>query len=142
MRISVEGKLLKDVTAKDIALTLFRKYQHRVERVILSSLRVLPSVVWTMEGRMTLCNMSIECGARGGMIAPDEVTFEYIKGRKFAPKDKEWNDKLALWKQLKSDDNAIFDAEYQYDASDIEPMITYGTNPGMGIGVNGNIPSG
>jgi 3-isopropylmalate/(R)-2-methylmalate dehydratase large subunit len=96
----------------------------------------------TMEGRMTLCNMSIECGARGGMIAPDAVTFEYIKGREFAPKGKEWEKKLTIWKQLKSDDNAVFDAEYQFDASDIEPMITYGTNPGMGIGISGNIPTG
>jgi len=142
MRISVEGKLQKDVTAKDIALYVISKIStsggtgHFIEFAG-SAIRSL-----TIEGRMTLCNMSIECGARGGMIAPDEATFEYIKGREFAPKGEDWNKKLALWKQLKSDDNAVFDTEYQYDASDIEPMITYGTNPGMGIGVSGNIPTG
>ena len=142
MRISVEGKLQKDVTAKDIALYVISKKStsggtgHFIEFAG-SAIRSL-----TMEGRMTLCNMSIECGARGGMIAPDEATFEYIKGREFAPKGEDWNTKLALWKQLKSDDNAVFDTEYKYDASDIEPMITYGTNPGMGIGVSGNIPTG
>ena len=142
MRISVEGKLQKDVTAKDIALYVISKIStsggtgHFIEFAG-SAIRNL-----TMEGRMTLCNMSIECGARGGIIAPDEATFEYIKGREFAPKGEDWNKKLALWKQLKSDDNAVFDTEYQYDTSDIEPMITYGTNPGMGIGVSGNIPTG
>jgi len=142
MRISVEGKLQKDVTAKDIALYVISKIStsggtgHFIEFAG-SAIRSL-----SMEGRMTLCNMSIECGARGGMIAPDEATFEYIKGREFAPKGEDWNKKLALWKQLKSDDNAVFDTEYKYDASDIEPMITYGTNPGMGIGVSGNIPTG
>jgi len=142
MRISVEGKLQKDVTAKDIALYVISKIStsggtgHFIEFAG-SAIRSL-----TMEGRMTLCNMSIECGARGGMIAPDDATFEYIKGREFAPKGEDWNKKLTLWKQLKSDDNAVFDTEYQYDASDIEPMITYGTNPGMGIGVSGNIPTG
>ncbi len=142
MRISVEGKLQKDVTAKDIALYVISKIStsggtgHFIEFAG-SAIRNL-----TMEGRMTLCNMSIECGARGGMIAPDEETFNYIKGREFAPKGEDWNKKLAIWKQLKSDDNAVFDTEYKYDASDIEPMITYGTNPGMGIGVSGNIPTG
>jgi 3-isopropylmalate/(R)-2-methylmalate dehydratase large subunit len=142
MRISVEGKLQKDVTAKDIALYVISKISasggtgHFIEFAG-SAIRSL-----SMEGRMTLCNMSIECGARGGMIAPDEATFAYIKGREFAPKGEEWNKKLAQWKQLKSDVKAIFDTQYQYDASDIEPMITYGTNPGMGIGVSGNIPTG
>ena len=142
MRISVEGKLQKDVTAKDIALYVISKIStsggtgHFIEFAG-SAIRSL-----TMEGRMTLCNMSIECGARGGMIAPDEATFAYIEGREFAPKGSDWDKKLANWKQLKSDDNALFDTEYQYDASIIEPMITYGTNPGMGIGISGNIPTG
>jgi len=142
MLISVEGKLQKDVTAKDIALYVISKIStsggtgHFIEFAG-SAIRNL-----TMEGRMTLCNMSIECGARGGMIAPDEATFEYIKGRQFAPKGDDWEVKLAQWKLLKSDDKAVFDAEYQFDASDIEPMITYGTNPGMGIGISGNIPTG
>ena len=142
MRISVEGKLGKDVTAKDIALYVISQIStsggtgHFVEFGG-SAIRSL-----TMEGRMTLCNMSIECGARGGMIAPDEVTFAYLQGREFAPKGTAWDKKLALWKQLKSDDNAVFDFEYHFDAADIEPMITYGTNPGMGIGVSGSIPTG
>ncbi len=142
MRISVEGKLLEAVTAKDIALYVISKIStsggtgHFIEFAG-SSIRDL-----TMEGRMTLCNMSIECGARGGMIAPDEVTYAYIKGREFAPKGHNWEKQLAIWKQLKSDDDAVFDTEYQFDASDIEPMITYGTNPGMGMSVNGTIPTG
>jgi len=142
MRVSVEGKLQKDVTAKDIALYVISKIStsggtgHFIEFAG-SAIRNL-----TMEGRMTLCNMSIECGARGGMIAPDEATFNYIKGRKFAPKGDEWETKLAAWKELKSDQNAVFDTEYQFDAANIEPMITYGTNPGMGVGVSGSIPSG
>ena len=142
MRISVAGKLQKDVTAKDVALYIISKIStsggtgHFVEFAG-SAIRSL-----TMEGRMTLCNMSIECGARGGMIAPDDATFEYIKGRKFAPAGEDWEHKLAQWKTLKSDDDAVFDAEYHFDAADIEPMITYGTNPGMGVGVSGLIPTG
>ncbi|HEX7844440.1 MAG TPA: aconitase family protein, partial [Chitinophagaceae bacterium] len=95
----------------------------------------------SMEARMTICNMSIEMGARSGMIAPDETTFNYIKGRKFAPQGAEWQTKLAEWKELYSDDDAVFDKEFHFDATDIQPMITYGTNPGMGIGVTENIPT-
>jgi len=142
MRISVDGILGKDVTAKDIALYVIAQISasggtgHFVEFAG-SAIRSL-----SMEGRMTLCNMSIECGARGGMIAPDETTFAYVNGREFAPKGEEWDQKLAQWKLLKSDDGAVFDAEFKFDAADIEPMITYGTNPGMGIGVSGSIPTG
>ena len=142
MRINVEGKLQKAVTSKDIALYIISKISssggtgHFIEFAG-SAIRSL-----TMEGRMSLCNMSIECGARGGMIAPDEVTFSYIKGREFAPKGEAREQKLEEWQQLKSDNNAVFDKEYTFDASDIEPMITYGTNPGMGMSVNGTIPSG
>jgi 3-isopropylmalate/(R)-2-methylmalate dehydratase large subunit len=93
-----------------------------------------------MEGRMTVCNMSIEMGARGGMIAPDEATFNYIKGKDKAPKGEAWEKALSYWKTLKTDDGAKFDIEYNYEASDIEPMITFGTNPGMGIGINKHIP--
>src|SRR5690606_19800414 len=87
----------------------------------------------SMEGRMTVCNMSIEMGARGGLIAPDETTYEYVKGREFAPKGAEFEKMKAKWENLKTDDDAVFDQEYSFDAADIEPMITYGTNPGMGI---------
>ena len=90
---------------------------------------------------MTVCNLSIEMGARGGMIAPDETTFAYLKGREYAPKGKDWDDAVAYWKTLKSDDDAVFDKEITYEATDIEPRITYGTNPGMGIGIEEKIPS-
>lgn len=142
MRIAVEGELGESVTAKDIALYVISKIStsggtgHFIEYTG-SAIRNL-----TMEGRMTLCNMSIESGARGGLIAPDEVTFEYIKGREYAPKGEEWDQQLAYWKTLKSDDGAVFDTELVFDAADIEPMITYGTNPGMGASVNGKIPTG
>ena len=95
----------------------------------------------SMEARMTICNMSIEMGARCGMIAPDETTFSYIKGRKFAPQGADWDKKLAYWKTLHSDEGAVFDKKFLLKAEDIEPMITYGTNPGMGIGVSGHVPS-
>jgi 3-isopropylmalate/(R)-2-methylmalate dehydratase large subunit len=142
MRINVNGTLREYVTAKDIALYLISKISasggtgHFIEFAG-SAIRNL-----TMEGRMTLSNMSIECGARGGMIAPDEVTFEYIRGREFAPKGEKWSRKINEWEKLKSDNDAIFDLEYNFDAADIEPMITYGTNPGMGIAVSGSIPTG
>lgn len=142
MCINVNGALNDKVTAKDIALYVISQISasggtgHFIEFAG-SAIRNL-----TMEGRMTLCNMSIECGARGGMIAPDDVTFEYMKGREFAPRGDEWEKKMSGWKLLKSDDGAVFDKEYNFEAADIEPMITYGTNPGMGIGVNGSIPSG
>jgi 3-isopropylmalate/(R)-2-methylmalate dehydratase large subunit len=95
----------------------------------------------TMEGRMTVCNMSIEMGARGGMIAPDETTFAYIKGREKAPQGAAWDNALAYWKTLKTDEGATFDKEYTFNAADIEPMITYGTNPGMGMGITRRIPA-
>lgn len=141
MRISIEGELKKGVTAKDIILYIISKLStsggtgYFVEFAG-SAIRSL-----SMEGRMTVCNMSIEMGARGGHIAPDETTFEYIKGREFAPKGEEWERKLAYWKTLRSDDDAIFDQELEYRAEDIEPMITYGTNPGMGVRITGSIPA-
>jgi len=95
----------------------------------------------SMEGRMTVCNMSIEMGARGGMIAPDETTFAYVKEKEFAPKGAELEKKIAYWKTLPTDDDAVFDKEYSFDASDIEPMLTYGTNPGMGIKISEKIPT-
>ena len=95
-----------------------------------------------MEGRMTVCNLSIEMGARGGMIAPDEKTYEYIKGRTFTPKGKAWDEAMEYWKTLKTDEKASFDKELIFDGSEIEPMITYGTNPGMGTGISQQIPNG
>src|SRR6201994_3219383 len=141
MRINVEGKLNKGVTSKDIILYIIAHISasgatgYFVEYAG-SAIRDL-----SMEGRMTICNMSIEMGARGGMIAPDETTFSYLKGRPFAPKGAEWDKKLAYWKTLYSDEGAKFDKEITIDAADIEPMITYGTNPGMGVAVSGQIPT-
>ena len=108
--------------------------------VILWNMQDLPSASLSMEARMTICNMSIEMGASGGMIAPDETTFQYIKGRTFAPQNIEWEQKLFEWRQLYSDTDAVFDKEIFIAARDIEPMITYGTNPGMGIKVTGHVP--
>ena len=142
MRITVNGSLKKAVTAKDIALYIISKIStsggtgHFIEYTG-SAIKSL-----SMEGRMTLCNLSIESGARGGMIAPDETTFNYMKGRPFAPKGEDRDKALAYWKTLKTDEDAVFDTEYEFDAADIEPMITFGTNPGMGIGISKNIPSG
>lgn len=141
MRITVDGKPCKGVTAKDIALYMISKMttSGATGYFVEYSGEAIRNL--TMEGRLTLCNLSIEMGARGGMIAPDEVTFEYIKGRENTPKDEDWEKALIYWKTLKSDDDAIFDKEIRFDASDIEPMLTYGTNPGMGMGITQHIPS-
>ncbi len=141
MRINVEGTLGKGVVSKDIILYIIAHISasgatgYFVEFAG-SAIRSL-----SMESRMTICNMSIEMGARGGMIAPDQTTFDYIKGRQFAPKGADWDKKLAQWKELYSDEGAKFDKEITINAADIEPMITYGTNPGMGISVAGHIPA-
>jgi len=141
MRINIEGQLNPGVVSKDIVLYILSQITasgatgYAVEFAG-SAIRAL-----SMEARMTICNMSIEMGARCGMIAPDETTFSYIKGRKFAPAGVEWDKKLAYWKTLYSDNDAVFDTEITINAADIEPMITYGTNPGMGIGVGGHVPA-
>ena len=141
MRININGKLQKGVTAKDVALYLMSKLttSGATGYFVEYSGQVVKDM--TMEGRLTLCNLSIEMGARGGFIAPDETTFEYIKGREFAPKGEEWDKAVEYWKTLKSGDDAVFDKELNYDAADIEPRITYGTNPGMGIGITEAIPT-
>lgn len=141
MRINIDGKLGFGVTPKDVALFIisqlttsgatgyFVEYAGEVFRDM------------SMEGRMTVCNLSIEMGARGGMIAPDEKTFDYIKGRKFTPKGDDWDKAMEYWKTLHTDADTVFDKEYHFSASEIEPMITYGTNPGMGMGITANIPN-
>ncbi|GHU80187.1 3-isopropylmalate dehydratase large subunit [Bacteroidia bacterium] len=141
MRIIINGKLGKYVGAKDMALYIISQigtggatgYFVEYAGDAVKSL--------TMEGRLTLCNLSIESGARGGMVAPDETTFEYLKGRQFVPQGAAWDKALAYWKTLRSDEDAVFDKEIVFDAAGIEPMITYGTNPGMGMGINESIPS-
>lgn len=141
MRITINGRLAKGVTPKDVALYLmaqlttsgatgyFVEYSGDVVRDM------------SMEGRLTLCNLSIEMGARGGFIAPDETTFAYLKGREFSPKGEAWDEAVKYWKTLRSDDDAVFDKELVFNAKDIEPRITYGTNPGMGIGITESVPS-
>jgi 3-isopropylmalate/(R)-2-methylmalate dehydratase large subunit len=140
MRINIDGKLQKGVTPKDVALFIisqlstsgatgyFVEYAGEIFRNM------------TMEGRMTVCNLSIEMGARGGMIAPDEKTFEYIKGREFTPAGDAWDKAMIYWETLKTDEDAVFDKELIFNGSAIEPMITYGTNPGMGMGISNSIP--
>src|SRR5690606_9228473 len=141
MKIEVNGKLGKGVLAKDIILYIISKISasgatgYFVEYAG-DTIRNL-----SMEARMTICNMSIEMGARGGLIAPDETTFNYIRGRKFAPQGQEFDKLVEQWKELKSDDDAAFDSVLTFDAEDIAPMITYGTNPGMGIKVTERIPT-
>ena len=141
MRINIEGELGKGVCSKDIILHIISKLGtgggtgHFVEFAG-SAIRSL-----SMEARMTICNMSIEMGARGGMIAPDQTTFDYLKGREFAPQGAEWEAAVERWSQLRSDDDAVFDKEVIFDAADIKPMITYGTNPGMGVAIDAEIPS-
>ena len=141
MRINIEGELANGVVSKDIILYIISQISasgatgYFVEYAG-SAIRAL-----SMEARMTICNMSIEMGARGGMIAPDETTFNYIKGRPFAPKGADWEAAVAAWKELYTDVNAHFDLEINIDAAAIEPMITYGTNPGLGIAINGLIPT-
>lgn len=141
MRITVDGELGPGVGAKDIILYIIAQITasggtgYFVEYAG-SAFRNL-----SMEGRMTVCNMSIEMGARGGLIAPDETTFEYIRGREFAPKGADFDAAVAKWRELYTDADAVFDAELHFNAADIEPMITYGTNPGMGVKVTGNVPN-
>ena len=140
MRISVEGKLGKGVTPKDVAL-------YMMKRITTSGatgyfIEYAGNVIreMSMEGRLTLCNLSIEMGARGGFIAPDEITFAYLKGREHSPEGEDWDRAVEYWKTLRSGDDAVFDREIVYDASEIGPMITYGTNPGMGMEITGSIP--
>ncbi len=141
MRISIHGKLGRGVTAKDVALFLMSRittsggtgYFIEYAGEVVSDL--------SMEGRLTLCNLSIEMGARGGFVAPDEKTFAYLKGREYAPKGEDWDRAVAYWKTLRSGEDAVFDRELSFDAAEIEPRITYGTNPGMGVGITERIPT-
>jgi len=141
MRISIDGVAGPGVTSKDLILYVIAQISAAGATGYFVEYAGSAIQSLSMEARMTVCNMSIEMGARGGLIAPDETTFDYLKGKQYAPKEEEWDKAVAYWKTLKTDDGAVFDKEYHYDAADIEPMITYGTNPGMGIKVKGNIPT-
>ena len=141
LRVHVNGKLKKGVLPKDVILYIIAKLGTNSGTGYFCEYAGNVFEEMSMEGRMTVCNMSIEMGARGGMIAPDQITFDYVKGREEAPKGEVFEKKVAYWKTLATDDDAVFDQEYWLDASDIEPMITYGTNPGMGIKITENIPT-
>jgi len=141
LRITIDGKLGKGVTPKDVALFIISKLTTSGATGYFVEYAGSVFEDMTMEGRMTVCNLSIEMGARGGMIAPDDKTFEYLKGKSQTPKGKDWDVAMDYWKTLYSEPNAEFDKEYQFNASEIEPMITYGTNPGMGVGISKQIPN-
>ena len=141
MRITINGTLGKGVTAKDVALYLMAQLTTSGATGYFVEYAGDVITALSMEGRLTLCNLSIEMGARGGFIAPDETTFAYLQGRPFAPKGDDWDKAVAYWKTLKSGSDAVFDKELTFDAADIEPRITYGTNPGMGIGITETVPS-
>lgn len=141
MAINVEGKLPADATAKDIILAIIAKIgtgggQGYVLEYRGSAIRAL-----SMEGRMTICNMSIEAGARAGMVAPDETTFAYLEGRPHAPKGQDWDDAVAYWRTLPTDEGATFDAEVFIDADELEPFVTWGTNPGQGSSLSSAVPN-
>ena len=140
LRVSVRGKLKKGVLPKDVILYIISKLGTNSGTGYFCEYAGNVFEEMSMEGRMTVCNMSIEMGARGGMIAPDQTTFDYVAGKEFAPKGVEFDKKVASWKTLPTDTDATFDKEYFFEAEDIEPMITYGTNPGMGIKISQNIP--
>ncbi len=141
MRVNVNGKLNKNVSSKDVILYVISKIGTDAGTGYFCEYAGNVYEEMSMEGRMTVCNMSIEMGARGGMIAPDQTTFDYIEGRKYAPKGEEFTKKIAYWKTLKTDSDAIFDHEYHFNAEDIQPMVTYGTNPGMGISIYDEVPT-
>ena len=141
MRIKVNGSLNEGVTPKDVILYIIAQLGTNSGTGYFVEYAGEVFENMSMEGRMTVCNMSIEMGARGGMIAPDQTTFDYVQGKEFAPKGEEWEKKLAYWKSLPTEEGAEFDQQYAFEAADIAPMITYGTNPGMGIPLNGSIPA-
>ncbi|MEN9715429.1 MAG: hypothetical protein RJA35_896 [Actinomycetota bacterium] len=141
MAINVEGTLRPGVTAKDIILAVIAKIgtgggQGYVLEYRGSAIRAL-----SMEGRMTICNMSIEAGARAGMVAPDETTFNFVKGRPHAPEGQDWEDAVAYWKTLPTDEGAVFDAEVNIDANTLDPFVTWGTNPGQGVSLLESVPN-
>jgi 3-isopropylmalate/(R)-2-methylmalate dehydratase large subunit len=140
MRINVNGTLSFGVTSKDVALYIISKLSTSGATGYFVEYAGQVFRDMSMEGRMTVCNLSIEMGARGGMIAPDEKTFSYIQGREYAPKGAAWDIAMEYWKTLQTNTDAVFDQELNFEASDIEPMITYGTNPGMGGGISKGIP--
>ncbi|QCQ16212.1 3-isopropylmalate dehydratase large subunit [Microbacterium sp. RG1] len=141
MAITVEGTLRPGVTAKDIILAVIAKIGTNGGQGYVLEFRGSAIRALSMEGRMTMCNMSIEAGARAGMVAPDETTFAYLKGRPHAPKGQDWDDAVAYWRTLPSDEGAVYDAEVFLDADELEPFVTWGTNPGQGVSLNDVVPT-
>ncbi|GAB3155063.1 3-isopropylmalate dehydratase large subunit [Microbacterium neimengense] len=141
MAITVEGTLRPGVTAKDIILAVIAKIGTNGGQGYVLEFRGSAIRALSMEGRMTMCNMSIEAGARAGMVAPDETTFAYLKGRPHAPKGQDWEDAVAYWRTLPSDEGAVYDAEVFLDADELEPFVTWGTNPGQGVSLNDVVPT-
>ncbi len=141
MRITINGKLGKGVTSKDLILYVLSKLTASGATGYFIEFAGTAIQNMTMEARMTVCNMSIELGARGGLIAPDQTTFDYVKGRKFAPQGADFDAAVEKWKTLFTDADATFDKEHSFEAADIEPMVTYGTNPGLGMKIGDSIPS-
>ena len=141
MKIQIDGTLARGVLSKDIILYIIAQISASGGTGYFVEYAGSAIESLSMEARMTICNMSIEMGARGGLIAPDETTFSYIKGRQFTPVGEDWDKAMSYWKTLYTDEEAVFDKEYHFKAEDIQPMITYGTNPGMGIGIQENIPA-
>lgn len=141
MRININGTLPEGITSKDIVLAIIGEIGHAGATGHVIEYAGTAIEALSMEARMTICNMSIEAGAKAGLIAPDDITFEYLKDREYAPKGQDWDEALAYWKTLFSDDDAVFDSEVNLDASALEPQVTWGTNPGQVIGVNTPIPT-
>jgi 3-isopropylmalate/(R)-2-methylmalate dehydratase large subunit len=141
MRINIEGKLAKGVTPKDVALYMMKNITTSGATGYFIEYAGSTIRSMSMEGRLTICNLSIEMGARGGFIAPDDITFAYLKGKEYSPSGADWEKAVAKWRTLKSGDDAVFDKEINFDAADIEPMVTYGTNPGMGMAITDKIPT-
>jgi len=141
MRININGKLNPGVTSKDLALYVIAKVTTGGATGYFVEYAGEAIETLSMEQRLTVCNLSIEMGARGGLVAPDDITFAYLKGKEFSPKGEDWDKALSKWKELKSDEGVVFDKEVTFEAADIEPMVTYGTNPGMGMGITDSIPT-
>lgn len=141
MAITVEGTLKPGVTAKDIILAVIAKIGMNGAQGYVLEYRGSAIRALSMEGRMTICNMSIEAGARAGMVAPDETTFEYLRGRPHAPEGADWDAALAYWRTLPTDEGASFDAEVTINADELEPFVTWGTNPGQGCSLNSRVPN-
>jgi 3-isopropylmalate/(R)-2-methylmalate dehydratase large subunit len=141
MAVTVDGTLRPGVSAKDIILAVIAKIGTGGGAGYVLEYRGEAIRSLSMEGRMTICNMSIEAGARAGMVAPDQTTFDYVQGRPHAPQGEAWDEAVAYWKTLRSDDDAVFDAEVTIDANTLEPFVTWGTNPGQGLPLSASVPA-